>query len=102
MKKTAQLFYKSNFLSGFANLKSSAAKTKAELTFSIQVFIIFANQREHIFLLYTILSCNFLRSNNPLKKVHAFWKERLFQRERMAVSDAAKLEFRKSGELHSR
>lgn len=36
------------------------------------VFIIFANQREHIFLLYTILSCNFLRSNHPLKKVHAF------------------------------
>ena len=37
MKKTAQLFCKSNFLFGFANLKSSAAKTKAELTFSIQV-----------------------------------------------------------------
>ncbi|WP_206157389.1 hypothetical protein, partial [Mogibacterium kristiansenii] len=36
MKKTAQLFCKSNFLSGFANLKSSAAITKAELTFSIQ------------------------------------------------------------------
>ena len=39
---------------------------------------------------------------NEWKKVHAFWKEMLFQRERMAVSDAAKLEFRKSGELHSR
>ena len=38
MKKTAQLFCKSNFLSGFANLKSSAAKTKAELTFSIQEY----------------------------------------------------------------
>lgn len=37
MKKTAQLFCKSNFLFGFANLKSSVARTKAELTFSIQV-----------------------------------------------------------------
>ena len=36
MKKTAQLFCKSNFLFGFANLKSSVARTKAELTFSIQ------------------------------------------------------------------
>ena len=31
-----KLFCKSNFLSEFANLKSSAARTKAELTFSIQ------------------------------------------------------------------
>ena len=38
MKKTAQLFCKSNFLFGFANLKSSVARTKAELTFSIQDF----------------------------------------------------------------
>lgn len=45
MKKTAQLFCKSNFLFGFANLKSSIARTKAELTFSIQVpFVIDGKQ----------------------------------------------------------
>ena len=36
-KRQRNLFCKSNFLSEFANLKSSVAKTKAELTFSIQV-----------------------------------------------------------------
>ena len=47
MKKTAQLFCKSNFLFGFANLKSSAAKTKAELTFSIQAHSKFLLSRPH-------------------------------------------------------
>ena len=45
MKKTAQLFCKSNFLSGFANLKSSVARTKAELTFSIQANLHSAPQK---------------------------------------------------------
>ena len=67
------------------------------------VFIIFANQREHIFLLYTILSCNFLRSNHPLKKSSRFWGGNpYFCVNRQWKSVVPKLESYKSRELRSR
>ena len=90
MKKTAQLFCKSNFLFGFANLKSSIARTKAELTFSIQdkKSIVLWIERVWIILVLAMAIYNFVRvsKRDSIKKNHGILDEIYLQVPYLQVS----------------